>query len=88
MGIDLNKMTRDFILGEGKNPPPGIQEYLQAISESLDSLNPKTLREFRKVSLTKLHLKEVRKLVKRMNQQVKTLQEQVKILEESKDNAG
>ena len=48
MSIDLNKMTRNFILGEGKNPPPSIEGYLQAISESLEGLNPKTLKELRK----------------------------------------
>ena len=87
MSIDLNKMTRSFILGEGKSPPPSIEGYLQAISESLEGLNPKTLKELRKVTMSKLHVREVKKLVKRMNEKVKVLEEQVKILEESKGNA-
>jgi len=78
--IDLRKMTREFLLGEGNKPD--WKAYLQSIEEALGSIRIRTQKDGRRVELAKHNLKEIRRYMRRMEEQVTTLEEQLKVLEE------
>ena len=80
--MDLNKLTRRFILGEGKDK--SIANYIQALRETLGALHPRTQTDFRRLEIAKEHLGEIRKISRRLQERVSLLEEQVKVLEESK----
>ena len=78
--IDLRKMTREFLLGEGKRPD--WKAYLQSIEEALGSIRIRSQRDSRRVELAKHNLKEIRRYMRKMDEQVTTLEERLKVLEE------
>ena len=78
--IDLRKLTREFLLGEGKKPD--WKAYLQSIDEALGSIRIRTQKDSRRVELAKHNLKEIKRYMRRMEEQVTTLEEQLKVLEE------
>lgn len=78
--IDLRKMTRVFLLGEGNKPD--WKAYLQSIEEALGSIRIRTQKDSRRVDLAKHNLKEIKRYMRRMEEQVTTLEEQLKVLEE------
>ena len=80
---DLRRMTREFLLGETKNP--SLASYLQSIGEVLQSITPRSRRDERRVEMARASLKEVRKHSRRLQERVNLLEEQVKVLEESKE---
>ena len=80
--IDLRKMTREFLLGEGKRPD--WKAYLQSIEEALGSIRIRSQRDSRRVELAKHNLKEIRRYMRKMEEQVTTLEERLKVLEEEK----
>jgi hypothetical protein len=80
--MDLNKMTRRFILGEGKDK--NITNYIQALRETLSALQPRTQTDYRRLEIAKEHLVEIRKISRRLQERVNLLEEQIEILEESK----
>lgn len=82
MMVDYRKMTRRFMLGEVQRP--SIYSYLQSISEVLDSINPRTQRDSRKVEMARTNLQEVKRQFRRMNERLNVLEEQLKVLEENK----
>lgn len=79
-----DKMTRDFILGEGYSPPD-VFSYIQSIDEILDNLNVSSLRNERKVKIAKNHIREIRRNIKKIVEENKMLQEKLSILEEEKE---
>ena len=78
--IDLRKMTREFLLGEGKKPD--WKAYIQSIEEALGSIRIRSQRDSRRVDLAKHNLKEIKRHMRRMEEQVTALEEQIKILDE------
>jgi len=82
--IDLNRMTREFLLGEGKKP--SVETYIQSISETLAAIMPRSQRDTRRVEIAKSNLQEVRRHCRKMQEQIKVLEEQVHILEENKES--
>tara|TARA_B100000073_G_scaffold41600_1_gene31144 strand:+ start:145 stop:408 length:264 start_codon:yes stop_codon:yes gene_type:complete len=80
--IDLRKMTREFLLGEGKRPD--WKAYLQSIEEALGSIRIRSQRDSRRVELAKHNLKEIKRYMRKMEEQVITLEERLKVLEEEK----
>ena len=80
--MNLNDLTRRFILGEGKDK--NITTYIQALRETLGALQPKTQTDYRRLAIAKEHLAEIRKISRRLQERVSLLEEQIKILEESK----
>jgi len=82
--VDLNRMTREFLLGEGTKP--SVQTYIQSISETLNAIVPRSQRDTRRVEIAKSNLQEVRKHCRKMQEQIKVLEEQVNILEENKES--
>jgi len=84
MKTDFDKMTRRFLMGEdlrGAN----IFVYLQALNETLKSMNPKTSTGIRRLEIAREHLKEVKRHARRVTQHVVTLEEQLRVLEEGKE---
>ncbi len=82
--VDLNRLTREFLLGEGKKP--SVETYIQSISETLAAIMPRSQRDIRRVEIAKSNLNEVRRHCRKMQEQIKVLEEQVNILEENKEN--
>ena len=82
--VDLNRMTREFLLGESKKP--SVETYIQSISETLNAIIPNTQRDSRRVEIAKSNLREVRRHCRKMQEQIKVLEEQVHILEENKES--
>ena len=79
MNFDFDKMTRKFLLGEDARDA-NIFVYLQALNETLKTMNPKTSTGLRRLEIAKEHLREVKRHARRMSQRVMTLEEQVKVL--------
>jgi len=82
MKIDFRKMTRDFLLGESKNP--SARAYVESVLRILDEVRPKSQKENRQLSVARQHLQEIRRVVNQLENKISLLEEQVKILEEGK----
>ena len=82
MKIDLNSLTKNFILNEGTMPT--INSWIQALSENINALKPHSLSEERRIEVMKHNLRELRRASRRMQEQVTKLEEQVNILHEEK----
>jgi hypothetical protein len=80
--MDLRRMTREFLLGEGR--APSVISYIQSISEVLESITARSRTDERRIEVAKANLLEVRRRTRRMTERVSVLEEQVKILEENK----
>ena len=80
--MDLRRMTREFLMGE--STAPSLGSYLQAISEVLQTITPRSRTDQRRVEMATSSLREVRRYTRRLQERVNVLEEQVKILEESK----
>ena len=84
MSIDLNRMTRDFIVKEGKFDPPTIKSYIQSLEEALSSFKPRTIKEKNKLDIALQHIKEIKRQARRMEAKIQVLEEELKVLVESK----
>tara|TARA_R110002110_G_scaffold369307_1_gene579333 strand:- start:212 stop:466 length:255 start_codon:yes stop_codon:yes gene_type:complete len=80
MKFDLRLLTKEFILNEGKGPT--INSWIQALSENIGALKPRSLSEERRVEVMKHQLRELRRSSRRMQEQVTRLEEQVTVLQE------
>jgi len=86
MSVDFYKMTKNFLLYEGEIPEANILTYVQALSESIANMKPRTQVESRRLSIAKQQLKEIKKHAKRMQEQINILEERVNVLEEIKED--
>jgi uncharacterized protein (UPF0305 family) len=87
MKFDFDKMTRKFLMGEGRqevNP----HALLQALSETISSIKPRSLRDENKISIAKKHLHEITRSFRRLQEQVNILEEKLQVLEEVSTMAG
>jgi chromosome segregation ATPase len=84
MKVNLNKITKNFILNEGQLP--AIDSWIQALAENISALNPKALYEKRRVEVMKQQLNELRREARRMNSRIGVLEEELKVLKEEKSN--
>ena len=82
MQIDYHKMTKDFMLGERKEPT--LIEYLNVISELLENFKPTKVSESSRLAVMRENLRKARKHARLMEERLKVLEEQVKIIEEVK----
>ena len=89
MKIDLDHITRKFLLGEDYDPT--VISSVQIIFEMLNGLRISSQRDTNRVEIAKEQLIKVRRNIKRLQErnnnlqeQVSTLEEQVKVLEETK----
>ena len=86
MSIDYYKMTKEFLLHEGRIPDANIMTYIQGLSEAIDNMKPRTQVESRRLSMAKQQLKEIKKMARKMQEQLVVLQERVNVLEEIKED--
>ncbi len=76
-------MTRDFLLGESKNP--SARAYVESVLRILDEVRPKSQKENRQLSVARQHLQEIRRVVNQLENKISLLEEQVRVLEEGKE---
>ena len=81
--VDLNALTRRFLLGEGREKPT-IRSYVDALSGVIESIRPRSIKETRRLSIAKEHLREIKLMTRRLEEKVLMLEEHVKVLEEGK----
>jgi len=81
--INLNDLTRRFLLNEGTKRP-SISSYVQSILENLSIIKPRSAKERNSISMAGHQLKEIKKLTRKLEERVNLLEEQIKILEEGK----
>ena len=81
--MDLSEMRRKFLqnLDEGSTRVD-IHGYIQALSETLDSISPRSQTEQRRMAVAKQHLKEIKKHTRKLQEKVAILEERVTLLEE------
>ena len=82
--LDLNKLTRKFLIGEWKENPT-INGYIQSVNDILSSFRPKTIKEKNKISVAKQQMNEIKKLSRKLQERVKILEEQIHVLEENRE---
>ena len=80
--IDLRKMTRQFLMNEGKQQVKW-QTLVQSVEEALSSIRTGSLRHTRRVELARHNLKEIKRHLRKANERIDTLEEQLRILEEN-----
>ena len=78
------KMTREFLMGEGKDV--SVHSHVQSLMDILSSMRFSTKIGGRRAEMAKMHLQEIRKTVRRLEENVKTLEEQLQVLEESNND--
>ena len=84
MQIDLDKVTKNFLLNESEEPT--LMEYLNVIHEMLNSFKPSRISESSRISVMKENVRKARKHARLMEERLKLLEEQVKIIEEAKED--
>mgnify|MGYP001309238564 CR=1 FL=1 len=62
MSVNYYKMTKDFLLHEGNIPEASILTYVQALSEVIANMKPRTQVEGRRLATAKQQLKEIKKM--------------------------
>ena len=79
-------MTKKFLLHEGQIPDANILTYIQALTEVIENMRPKTQVESRRLSMAKQQLKEINKMARKRQEQINVLEERVNVLEEIKED--
>ena len=79
--IDLDKLTKRFLLNEGKVNPT-VRAYAETVINILEQIAPRSQRECRKISVAKQHLYEIKKMNRKLEEKINLLEEQIKLLEE------
>jgi hypothetical protein len=85
--IDLNKITRQFLLGEEKKTP-STMAYIQSLGEALGKLRPRTQQDRNITEVAKSHLREIKKQHRKLQERVSVLEEKLNVLEEMSSMAG
>jgi len=83
MKLNLNDLTRRFLLGESVNKP-SVRAYVESVLRIIEEVRPKSQRENRQFSVARQHLQEIKRLNRKLEEKITLLEEQVKILEEGK----
>ena len=78
--MDFRKLTREFLLGEGKDV--SVHSHVQSLMDILSSMRFSTKIGGRRAEMAKMHLQEIRKSVRRLEENVRHLEEQTQMLEE------
>lgn len=81
---DFDKMTRDFLLGEGRAPDPSMMSHIQALEEMLGMFQSRSQSDQRRMEVVRNHLKEMKRSTRRLQMEHDALQEKVNLLEEEK----
>ena len=86
MNTNYYRITKDFLLHEGQIPDANILTYIQALTEVIENMRPRTQAESRRLSMAKQQLKEINKMARKMQEQINVLEERVNVLEEIKED--
>jgi|TARA_R100001163_G_C5057782_1_gene194317 polyhydroxyalkanoate synthesis regulator phasin len=86
MSVDYYKLTKDFLVNEGQISDTNILTYVQALSETIANMRPRSQAEGRRLAMAKQQLKEIKKFAKRLHEQISVLEERVNVLEEIKED--
>tara|TARA_R110002124_G_scaffold89937_7_gene229781 strand:+ start:11306 stop:11575 length:270 start_codon:yes stop_codon:yes gene_type:complete len=88
--MDFNKMTRDFLMGEGRAPTTTMARF-RAIREAIESLAPRTIKERQRIEIAKENLAHARRTCRKLEEQNNALLEEnnqltekLQLLEEDK----
>ena len=84
MKFNLHSLTKTFMMNEGVGPT--INSWIQALSENVNALKPRSLSEERRIEVMKHNLRELKRASRRMQEQVNKLEEQVTILQEGNND--
>ncbi len=84
----LNKITRNFIVNEGEAKAPTLLTHIQSVYEVLSNMKPKTQTESRRISMAKHHIKEIKKMSRKLQERLNVLEERMKVLEEAEIKKG
>lgn len=84
MKIDLNNLTKQFILNEGAGPD--ITVWVQSLKDNINMLSPRTVKESRRIELMKHQLGEIRRASNRLRREIVKLEEENHLLQEKKQN--
>jgi len=84
MKFNLHSLTKTFMMNEGVDPT--INSWIQALSENVNALKPRSLSEERRIEVMKHNLRELKRASRRMQEQVNKLEEQVTILQEGNND--
>ena len=80
MKVDLNKMTKNFILSEGQRPP--LVTMIVSLQEQMNQLEARTVREQRLYEMLRHQVNEIRKEAIYESKKVKRLEEELSFLQE------
>jgi len=81
--MDLARMTREFLQNlDESSTRVDIHGYIQALSETLNSISPRSKTEQRRMAVAKQHIKEIKKHTRKLQEKVAILEERVTLLEE------
>ena len=86
MSVDYYKLTKDFLLSEGQAPEANIMAYVQALSETIANMKPRSQSEGRRLAIAEQQLKKIKNMARRMQEQINVLEERVNVLEEIKED--
>ena len=86
MSVDFYKLTKEFLVNEGQLPDTNIMTYVQALSETIANMRPRSQAEGRRLAMARQQLKEIKRFAKRMQEQISVLEERVNVLEEIKED--
>ena len=82
MSVDLNKITRRFLMGEEKSPED-VFTFIQGLGDVLENFTPRTMAEKRRINVARKQLKEIKRHARKMNNKISILEEKLHVLEES-----
>ena len=80
MSVDLRKLTRDFLLNEGKKKKPSVRAYAENVIEILTKIKASSQAEQRKIDMAKEHLKDIKSLTRRLEIKIESLEKQLEEL--------
>tara|TARA_R100001224_G_C3971657_1_gene132738 strand:+ start:353 stop:607 length:255 start_codon:yes stop_codon:yes gene_type:complete len=80
MSVDLRKLTREFLLNEGKKKKPSVRAYAENVIDILTKIKVSSQVEQRKIDMAKEHLKDIKSLTRRLEIKIESLEKQLEEL--------
>ena len=80
MSVDLRRLTREFLLNEGKKEKPSVRAYAENVIDILTKIKASSQAEQRKIDMAKEHLKDIKSLTRRLEIKIESLEKQLEEL--------
>ena len=80
MSVDLRRLTREFLLNEGKKKKPSVRAYAENVIDILTKIKASSQAEQRKIEMAKEHLKDIKSLTRRLEIKIESLEKQLEEL--------